>query len=49
MTFSDVMGVRPLSGTSSFSNDTVRFTRFSVYNGNRICLSKSVILGGIKI
>jgi len=28
--------VRPLSGTSSFSNDTVRFTRFFVYNGDRI-------------
>ena len=29
--------IRPLSGTSSFSNDTVRFTNFFVYNGDRIC------------
>jgi len=28
-------GIRPLSGTSSFSNDTVRFTRFFVYYGDR--------------
>jgi len=28
--------IRPLSGTSSFSNGTVWFTRFFVYNGNRI-------------
>jgi len=42
-------GIRPLSGTNSFSNDTVRFTNFFVYNGDRICLNKSIILGGIKI
>jgi len=41
--------IRPLSGTSSFSNDTVWFTNFFVDNGDRICLSKSIILGGIKI
>jgi len=28
--------IRLLSGTSSFSNDTVRFTRFFVYNGDHI-------------
>ena len=41
--------IRPSSGTSSFSNDTVRFTNFFVYNDDRICLNKSIILGGIKI
>jgi len=30
--------MRLLSDTSSFSNDTVRFTSFFVYNGDRICL-----------
>jgi len=28
--------IRPLSGTSSYSDGTVRFTRFFVYNDNRI-------------
>jgi len=41
--------IRPLSGTSSFSNDTVCFTNFFVYDSDRICLSESIILGGIKI
>jgi len=36
-------GIRPLSGTSSFSNDTARFTNFFIYNGDRICLNKSII------
>jgi len=31
--------IRPLSGTSSFSNDTVRFTRFFVYNGDHIIMN----------
>ena len=30
-----INNVRPLSGTSSFSNDTVRFTNFFYYNGDR--------------
>ena len=41
--------IRPLSGTSSFSDDIVRFTNFFVYNGDRICLNKSNIFWGIKI
>ena len=32
-----VSPIRPLSGTSSFSNDTVQFTRFFVYIGD--CIS----------
>ena len=35
--FADSVLIRPLSGTSSFSNDTVRFTAVSAhacYNGN---------------
>ena len=32
----DINVIRPLSGTSSFSNDIVRFIRFFVYNGDRV-------------
>ena len=45
--------IRPLSSTSSFSNDTVRFTNFFVYNGDRICLNESIFVffgrGGIRV
>ena len=38
--------IQPLSGTSSFSNDTMQFMSFFVYIGDRICLH---YFGGIKI
>jgi len=37
--------IRPLSGTSTFSNDTVRFTSFFVYHGDRVCLHSPLFLG----